>query len=158
MYLGQSIEISAPPERVWKIFAGVERWHEWTASITSVTRLDSGSFGVGSRALVLQPQLRPATFEVTEFNPMHNFKWRTSNGGISALANHVVEPTAGGTRLTISIDFNGLPPPAHQLVRTSTHEQVLHSGDRMSKASDRNGNSLGSRTAPMLHKTAERWQ
>jgi uncharacterized membrane protein len=109
MYLERSIDIAAPPERVWAIFADVERWHEWTASITSVTRLDEGPFGVGSRARVLQPRIRPAMFEVTEFNPGRNFMWKTTNGGVSALANHLVESVPGGTRVTISIDFRGFP-------------------------------------------------
>jgi uncharacterized membrane protein len=109
VYLERSIEIAAPPDRVWTIFSDVERWHEWTASITSVTRLDDGPFGRGSRARVLQPQLRPAIFEVTEFNPGRNFTWETSNGGIKAVARHVVEPAPLGTRVTISIDFRGWP-------------------------------------------------
>jgi uncharacterized protein YndB with AHSA1/START domain len=109
VYLERSIDIAAPPERVFAIFSDVERWHEWTASITSVTRLDSGPFGLGSRARVVQPQLSPAVFEVTEFNTGRNFVWTTTNNGVRAVANHRVEPAAGGTRVTISIDFSGWP-------------------------------------------------
>jgi len=109
MRIEQSVDIAAPPERVWAIMADVERWHEWTASITSVARLDTGPLGLGSRALVRQPRLRPATFEVTEFNAGRNFTWKTTSGGISAVADHVVEPAADGARVTISIDFDGFP-------------------------------------------------
>ncbi len=109
MRIERSIEIAAPPGVVWEVFSDVERWHEWTASITSVTRLDDGPFGLGSRARVLQPMIRPAVFEVTEFNPGRNFVWRTTNGGISAVANHVVEAAPGGTRVAVSLEFAGWP-------------------------------------------------
>lgn len=109
MHIERSIDIAAPPDLVWKVFSDVERWHEWTPSITSVTRLEQGAFGVGSRALVLQPKLRPATFEVTEFNAGRNFTWQTASGGVAAVAGHLVEPAAGGTKVTISLDFSGWP-------------------------------------------------
>lgn len=109
MYVERSIDISAPPEVVWAVMSDVEHWHEWTASVDSVERLDSGNFGVGSRAIVRQPKLRPATFEVTEFNPVRNFVWRTRSGGLDAVADHRVEAIPGGTRATLSIRFSGLP-------------------------------------------------
>ena len=109
MHIERSVDISAPPGRVWAIFSDVEQWHEWTASITSVTRLDQGPFGIGSRALVRQPRLRPATFEVTEFTPGRSFTWESSSGGIKAIAGHVVEPANGATRVRISLDFRGFP-------------------------------------------------
>lgn len=109
MHIERSIDIAAPPERVWAVFVDVERWHEWTASITSVQRLDQGPFGVGSRVLVRQPQLRPATFEVIECTAGRHFTWQTTTGGVSAVAGHVVEPVAGSTHVTISLDFTGFP-------------------------------------------------
>ncbi len=108
MYLERSIGIAAPPDVVWGVMSDVERWHEWTASIDSVARLDAGPFGLGSRALVRQPRLRPATFEVTEFNPGRNFVWTTRSGGLEAVADHRVEATPEGTRATISLRFTGV--------------------------------------------------
>ena len=109
MHIERSIDIAAPPEHVWAIFSDVERWHEWTPSVTSVTMLDPGPLRLGSHARVIQPRLGPATFEVTEFNPGRNFTWKTASGGVTAIASHLVEPAPTGTRVTISLDFTGFP-------------------------------------------------
>ncbi len=57
-----TIDISASADRVWSVMSDIERWHEWTASITSVERLTSGALGIGSKARVRQPKLPPAMF------------------------------------------------------------------------------------------------
>jgi uncharacterized protein YndB with AHSA1/START domain len=103
-----NVDIDAPPDIVWAVMSDVERWHEWTASITSVTRLGQGPFGVGSRAHVRQPKLRAADFIVTDFVPGQEFTWVTHSPGIGATARHAVEATPQGSRATLSIRFEGL--------------------------------------------------
>jgi uncharacterized protein YndB with AHSA1/START domain len=103
-----TVDIDAPPDAVWAVMSDVEKWHEWTASITSVERLDAGPFVVGSRAHVRQPKLRPADFVVTELVPQREFTWVTRSPGIGATARHAVEPIARGTRATLSVRFEGL--------------------------------------------------
>jgi hypothetical protein len=109
MHLEQTIDVAAPPDRVWEVMSNVERWHEWTPTITSVERLDSGPFGLGSRARVVQPRLRPAIFEVTGFAPGRSFTWATRSGGLAAVADHEVTPLVDGSRVKLALDFSGWP-------------------------------------------------
>ena len=105
-----SIEINAPPDHIQAILLDVERWPEWTASTTSVRRIDQGPFVLGSRARVQQPKLRPAVWEVTELND-RKFTWVTRSPGVQITAGHLVEPTRVGSRVTLSLKFSGLLAP-----------------------------------------------
>ena len=102
-----TIEIAAPPSRVWAIMSDIERWHEWTASITSVQRLDDGPIRVGSKARVKQPKLAGSVFEVTTWHPDRGFDWVTRSPGLQGLGRHLIEPNAGGSRVTLSVTFSG---------------------------------------------------
>jgi uncharacterized membrane protein len=102
-----TIEIAAPPARVWAVMSDIGRWHEWTASITSVQRLDSGPLRVGSRARVKQPKLAASVFEVTSWNPERGFDWVTRSPGLQGLGRHLIEPTPGGSRVKLSVTFSG---------------------------------------------------
>src|SRR5215510_16605564 len=48
MDIERSIAIDAPREKVWTVLTDVERWPEWTASVTSVALLAKVPFDVGS--------------------------------------------------------------------------------------------------------------
>lgn len=103
-----SIDIAAPPQRVWRFTTDVERWPEWTASVFSLRRLDSGPFRVGSRARIRQPGFLPAIWEVTELDEGRSFTWVTRSPGIRAAGHHRVVPISGGSRATLSVTYDGL--------------------------------------------------
>jgi hypothetical protein len=106
--LSTTIDIQAPPERVWPIMSDVERWHEWTPSIRKVVRLDSGPMGMGSRVRVHQPRLPVAFWQVTEWQPGRSFTWVSRNPGVRVTARHAIEPTAAGSRVTLSLQYEGI--------------------------------------------------
>ena len=71
----------------------LERWPEWTASVTSVELLDEPPFDVGSHARIRQPRLPVAVWTVTAFEPEHSFEWQTVVPGVRTVAGHRVEAT-----------------------------------------------------------------
>jgi uncharacterized membrane protein len=99
--------VAAPPQTVWPILANVERWPEWTASMQSVTLLDAGPLSAGSRVRVAQPKLRPAVFTITEWQPNRNFTWASRTPAVRATAGHLLEPSATGCTVTLSLRFEG---------------------------------------------------
>jgi len=93
-----TVTIDASPEEVWAVLADVERWPEWTASITSVEPLDGGSaFGAGSRAQVKQPGFPAATWTVTDWAPGKDFTWTARAAGVTTVADHELAAQPDGT-------------------------------------------------------------
>lgn len=106
------IEIAAPPERVWAVMSDVARWPEWTASVTSVERLDDGPFGVGSRARVRQPRLPVAIWKVTAMEAGCYFEWQSAAPGLLSVGRHRVEVAGdGAARVMLSITWSGVLAP-----------------------------------------------
>ena len=103
-----TVEINAVPERVWEIMTDVERWSEWTETVTSVTRLDEGPLIAGSRARVEQPKLPPTEYVVTEFALRRSFTWVAKSPGVRTTARHDLEALpAGGTRVRLGVTQAG---------------------------------------------------
>jgi len=102
-----SVQIDAPPERVWPVMSDVERWHEWTPTIRSVRRTNAGPFQVGARARVYQPKLPPANWIVTALHEGRSFVWESRAPGVHVIARHTIEPVGAGSRATLSIQYSG---------------------------------------------------
>ena len=47
MITDSAIDIDASATLVWDVFSDVERWPEWTASVTSLKALDGPGLAVG---------------------------------------------------------------------------------------------------------------
>lgn len=103
-----SIDIDAPPERVWSVMADVGRWPEWTASVSSAERLDDGDFRVGARAKLKQPRVPPVVWTVTALDAGRSFEWRNSSPGMRSVAGHRIEPTDGGSKVTLWVEQTGI--------------------------------------------------
>jgi uncharacterized membrane protein len=108
MHFEASIEVSAPAEAVFESYADVEHWPDWTASVTSVERLDDGPFRVGSRARVRQPRLPVAVWEVTELVPGQSFTWVARGPGLRSTGIHRVEALPDGrSKMTAILEQAG---------------------------------------------------
>jgi uncharacterized membrane protein len=108
MDVRETIDIAAPPSDVWTVMIDVERWREWTPTITSIERLDGGPFRVGSRARVRQPKLPTAVWTVISLVPGRYFEWHNMSAGLRSVAGHRVEPSpGGGSTVTLTFSWSG---------------------------------------------------
>jgi hypothetical protein len=121
-----SVHIDASPERIWRELIDVERWPEWTASMTRVELLDTGDLAVGHRARITQPKMRPMVWKVTRFEPLHSFAWKTRTGAVSVTGDHVITTSeGGGADVRLSIEERGLLGPLVRLLTRKTTRRYL---------------------------------
>jgi uncharacterized membrane protein len=109
MTIEDSLRINTSPDVVWDVTIDIERWPEWSPTMTSVERIDSGPFRVGSQARIRQPALPEATWTVIQLEPGQRFTWETRVRGIHMVASHAITPDAGATTSTLRIEMRGLP-------------------------------------------------
>jgi uncharacterized membrane protein len=108
MLVRDEITIAAPIERVWDIYADVERWPTWTASVTSVELVEGAAIAIGSRARIRQPRLPKLVWTVTSVDPGRSWTWVTHAPGATTTAEHVLRALDDGTtHVTQSIEQRG---------------------------------------------------
>ena len=102
-----TVQIDATPRRVWEVMSDVERWPEWTPTVTSVRRTNDGPFRIGAKARIRQPRLPAADWMVTALTEGRAFDWESRAPGVRVLARHAVEPSGDGSRVTLTVQFGG---------------------------------------------------
>jgi uncharacterized membrane protein len=107
MKIEVSIDIAAPPDVVWPVMIDVERWPEWTASVTKVERLEKTPFGLGASARIQQPKLMTMIWRVSEFQAGQFFVWQTRSPGVVSSGSHIVRPNGSGSILTLAVEQKG---------------------------------------------------
>ena len=103
-----SIDINAPADRVYEVMSEIDRWQEWTPSVTSIKRLDTGPFVVGSRAVIRQPKFPPALWTVIAIDGRRSFTWSNRAPGIKVIAYHSVDAKGDRSKATLSLKYEGL--------------------------------------------------
>jgi uncharacterized protein YndB with AHSA1/START domain len=103
-----SIDVAAPPDRVWEVLVDVDRWPEWTDSVTSVRSLDPGPLAVGARVEISQPRIPTGTYTVTALDPGSAFTWEQRQPGSTVSAHHECIPLPDGrTRVELRVVMGG---------------------------------------------------
>ena len=104
-------DIDAPADVVAAVLADVERWPEWTPTVTRVERLDGSTLpiAVNSRIRIVQPKVPPAEWTVTALEAGRGFRIESRSPGATVVANHWVERIDDGqrSRVTLSVTFSG---------------------------------------------------
>ena len=112
-----SIDIDAPPQRVWAVMADVARWPEWTQSVTRAELVSPAPLGVGSKVRIKQPRLPAAVWTVTDFEPDGGFTWRAVVPGLTSDGVHRITPRPeGGSTVTLTLDQRGPLAPLLRLL------------------------------------------
>jgi uncharacterized protein YndB with AHSA1/START domain len=105
--ISDSIIINAPVEVVWSVTSDIERWPEWTPTITSVKRLDTDPLKPGSIARVSQPMQPASEWVVTEIIPGRVFSWETRRSGLHMIATHELSSEGSSTKNVLHLDARG---------------------------------------------------
>ena len=99
MITDSSVTIDAASATVWEVFTDVERWSEWTASVTSLRALDEAELAVGRRYEIKQPRMMKLVWEVTAIDHGRSWTWKQRSPGATTLATHEVVADADGRTL-----------------------------------------------------------
>jgi uncharacterized membrane protein len=109
MITTSAVEIDAPASRVWDVFTDVERWPEWTESVTRLEGLDGRELTIGKRFQITQPRLPKLVWKVTEMTPGASWTWVQRSPGGTTLARHYVVPlTEDRTLVRQEVDQRGI--------------------------------------------------
>jgi hypothetical protein len=96
----------ASPEAVFALWADVEGWPAWDASLVATTI--SGPFAAGT-AGTLHPQgmPEPIAFVITAVDEGAGFADETRLGPLQLRFRHRVEARAGGSRIIVAVEAEG---------------------------------------------------
>jgi len=104
-------DVDASADLVFAVMVDIDRWPEWTPTVTRVERLDGSSLplAIGNRIRIVQPKVPPAEWTVTELEPGRGFRITSRSPGATVVANHRAEPLGDGkrSRVTLSVTFSG---------------------------------------------------
>jgi uncharacterized membrane protein len=109
MFTEDSIAIDAPAPLVWQVFSDVERWPEWTESVTSLAGRDGSDLAVGKRFSIKQPGMSKLTWKVTDIDPGLSWTWVQRAPGAFASARHdVIAQPDGRTVVRQQLEQRGI--------------------------------------------------
>lgn len=101
-----STTVDAPADVVWRTVEDVEKWPEWTPTMTEI-RLDGDGLRTGGTATVRQPKQPVRTWTVTELVDGRSFTWTSTGRGLRMAAEHVVTTEDGRTTVLLTFSLAG---------------------------------------------------
>lgn len=91
MRFDDEVLINASIDDVWSVYADVEHWPDWTASVNSVEFTEGDTLKVGARARIKQPKLPTAVWQVSAIDPGRSWTWEATGPGVHTTAVHTLE-------------------------------------------------------------------
>jgi uncharacterized protein YndB with AHSA1/START domain len=99
-----TIDIARPPAEVFGLATDPTRFPEWQKDVVRVEMTGERRFVTTRRFARAE---RTLTQEITDDSPPRHWAARGVDGPIRPTATVTVEPSAGGSRVTFSLDFEG---------------------------------------------------
>jgi uncharacterized membrane protein len=104
----ETIHVEAPPDRVWVVYADVEKWPEWTPAMQRIERLEDGPLALGSTARIQAKGSPDSVWTVTELTEGRSFTWESTARGVKVVAWHLIEADNAGSKVTLGVRMSGL--------------------------------------------------
>ncbi|MCD9153730.1 SRPBCC family protein [Aeromicrobium duanguangcaii] len=101
--ISATIDIEAPPERVWDLVSDPAQMPRWSPQCRKMIVRGKGPIGVGTTTININrrgPLFWPTRSKIKEFVPGKRFAFKIAENG--TVWSYDLEPTATGTRLTES--------------------------------------------------------
>ena len=110
-----TVTIARPTDEVFAFLADFGNIPAWNYAITRTVQTSPGPAGVGAtyRQTRAIPRRSEEAFEVTDFAPPSRLAIKGQIGPFDATSSYLLQPTAGGTRLTNSVELE----PSSALLR-----------------------------------------
>ncbi len=105
------VEIRASIGVVWRLLEDIEHWPDWTPTVLSALRTDSGSLTLGASYRVRQPDLPERLYTVTSLQDQHQMTWETKATGLRMIASHEVRSTRSGSCVRFMYSMTGVLAP-----------------------------------------------
>jgi hypothetical protein len=84
-------------------------WLRWAPHVERLEALGPGPFAVGAEYLMAPKGRRASVWRVTAFDPPRSYTWASRVApGLTLTARHVVEETAEGARVTLTLASTGV--------------------------------------------------
>jgi uncharacterized protein YndB with AHSA1/START domain len=128
----ETVETSAPPARVWELFADIARWKDWNAGIETIDI--QGPFAVGTPFTTQTPGQDAFTSTLVEVTPNASFSDETAVDETRVVVRHQLVPLAsGGTKIVYSTEITGPGADAIGPMVTSDFPDVLAALKRLAE-------------------------
>lgn len=130
MSLVRSFHIDATPADAWAVLTDIERWPEWTDTITRMSAEAGAPLGIGARVHVESPDGRKTEWTVTEFDEPRSLTWQMRPAaGVIVSSGHTIVPEGDGARVTFVVSTRGwvgriLAPLVDRQLRPNLESEV----------------------------------
>jgi uncharacterized protein YndB with AHSA1/START domain len=101
-----SVDVAAPPERVFDLWTDLDRMREWVGGVTRVSDVSGPIDQVGARYTVWFAKMASPT-EVIAVERPHHIRTRFGNRLLRGITDARFQPTQGGTRLEETLETEG---------------------------------------------------